>query len=265
MVESIQSGNSSQIVINTLKQAEENGSFKKATEYQWVTLDEVLAKLSSFETIEQQIQLLQEEYCCLYFLVSKALGIDTIEYMNFCQSFGDDPELYVYYIQGWIIPLLDVLRAENKIKQGTTTVRQEGTRPYKGEIDENNEAHGYGKTDENQHPRYNEQFTGMWQNNKPHGILVEEHSNEFGTTKWHREYKNGIIFGRQTGYRLDIMKIGQYVGRRNKVECEDFYKEGKILFALQHAKAKFIEKRNASSVELLKGLDKIVGSEQSHE
>ena len=76
------------------------------------------------------------------------MGIDTIEYMNFCQSLGDDPELYVYHIQGWIIPLLDVLRAKNKIKKGATTVKQEGTRSYKGEINENNEAHGYGKTDE---------------------------------------------------------------------------------------------------------------------
>ena len=63
-------------------------------------------------------------------------------------------------------------------------------------MNENNEAHGYGKSDKEYVPRYNEEFTGMWQNNKAHGILIEEHSNEFGFTKWHREYKNGLPFGR---------------------------------------------------------------------
>ena len=87
-------------------------------------------------------------------------------------------------------------------------MKHEGTTPYKGEVNENNEAHGYGEADKAYVPRYNEVFTGMWQNNKPHGILVEEQSNEFGTCTWQREYKNGLPFGRETHYYMGTQKIG---------------------------------------------------------
>ena len=74
-----------QIVMTTLRQAESDGTFEKATEQQVVTLKEVEDKLTDLATFEDQMELLQDEYPCLYFLVSNVLGIDTSEYIEFCR------------------------------------------------------------------------------------------------------------------------------------------------------------------------------------
>ena len=64
------------------------------------------------------MELLQEEYTCLYFLVSKIIGNDTSQFMDFCRDFcGDDEQLYVYYVHGWIIPRLDSQRDQNNLNK----------------------------------------------------------------------------------------------------------------------------------------------------
>ena len=99
---------------------------EEATRYQDVNFDEVCGKLRALETFEQQIELLQDEYLCLYFLVSLKLEIDTSEYMDFCKGLEDDGELYLYYIHGWAIPQLDILRAQRKLRQGQTEKKIRG-------------------------------------------------------------------------------------------------------------------------------------------
>ena len=84
MVEANQA-DKAQIVLTTLRQAESDGSFEEASKRQEVTLKEVEDKLTGLATFEDQIELLQDEYPCLYFLVSNILGIDTSEYIEFCR------------------------------------------------------------------------------------------------------------------------------------------------------------------------------------
>ena len=77
-------------------------------------MKEVEDKLTGLATFEDQMELLQDEYICLYFLVSDVLGIDTSEYIEFCRQFGEDKwyELYTYHVHGCIKPELDQLRAQ---------------------------------------------------------------------------------------------------------------------------------------------------------
>ena len=77
-----------------------------------VTLKEVEEKLTGIATFEDQMELLQDEYPCLYFLVSKVLGIDTSEYIEFCRQFDDDIYLRTYHVHGCIKPELDQLREQ---------------------------------------------------------------------------------------------------------------------------------------------------------
>ena len=84
MVEANQT-NKAQIVLTTLGQAESDGSFKEAAKHQVVTFKEVEDKLIGLSTFEDQMELLQDEYPCLYFLVSNVLGIDPSEYIEFCR------------------------------------------------------------------------------------------------------------------------------------------------------------------------------------
>ena len=89
MVETKQASKA-QIVLTTLRQAVLDGGFEAATLYQELTLKEVEDKLSGIPTFEDQMELLQDEYPCLYFLVSKLLGIDTSEYIEFCRGLVND-------------------------------------------------------------------------------------------------------------------------------------------------------------------------------
>ena len=84
MVEATQA-DKAQIVMTTLRQAESDGSLNKATEDQVVTLKEVEEKLIGLATFEDQMELLQDLYPCLYFLISDVLAIDTSEYIEFCR------------------------------------------------------------------------------------------------------------------------------------------------------------------------------------
>jgi hypothetical protein len=110
-------------------------------------LKEVEDKLTGLATFEDQMELLQDEYPCLYFLVSNVLGIDTSEYREFCRKFEQNCYLYTYYVHGCMHPELDELSAQEKIKQGTCdfTVGGEDAQ-YTGEVNvETNKAHGIGK------------------------------------------------------------------------------------------------------------------------
>ena len=62
------------------------------------------------------MELLQDEYPCLYFLVSDILGIDTSEYIKFCRGLEDDEYLFIYYVFACIKLDADELRAQQKIK-----------------------------------------------------------------------------------------------------------------------------------------------------
>ena len=101
-----------EIVMTILRKAETDGTFQGAAEYQEVTLKEVEDKLSGITTFEDQMELLQDEYPCLYFLVSSALGIDTSEYRDFCKQFKENMYLFTYYIHGFLYPEYYDLRVQ---------------------------------------------------------------------------------------------------------------------------------------------------------
>ena len=81
-----------------------------------MTIQEVDEKLSSIATFEHKLELLQDEYPCLYFLVCDILGIDTREYIKFCRGFENDENLFIYYVFACIKLDADELRAQQKIK-----------------------------------------------------------------------------------------------------------------------------------------------------
>ena len=167
MVEANQA-DKAQIVLTTLRQAESDGSFEKSAEWQEVTFKEVEDKLAGIATFEDQIELLQDEYPCLYFLVSKVLGIDTSEYIEFCRQFEEDKwyELYTYYVHGCIHPELDELRAQEKIIQRTwkRQIRMgSNNAQLTGEFnEETKKVHGKGiAVDDNK-----SKYEGIWKDNK---------------------------------------------------------------------------------------------------
>ena len=58
--------------------------------------------------------------------------------MKECEGYeSGKPDLYIYYIHGWLLPYLDGLREQKKLKQGTKQIRIDGkTCKYTGEKDD---------------------------------------------------------------------------------------------------------------------------------
>ena len=51
------------------------------------------------------MHLLESEYICLYYLVCEVKGIDTSEFMDFCENLQDkDPRTMAHHFHGWVVP-----------------------------------------------------------------------------------------------------------------------------------------------------------------
>ena len=64
------------------------------------------------------------------------MGLSTTEFMQECKTFEDDPYLFTVYIHGWLLPTLEELRSQKKLKQGSKTIIINGFEcKYNGEVD----------------------------------------------------------------------------------------------------------------------------------
>ena len=87
--------------------------------------------------------------------------------MSKCKGFEKDPYLYVYYIHGWLIPHLDQLRGQSKLKQGTKEIKIYAEKcKYTGELDQKGLACGFGEAVTKQ----GWQFRGTFMNDVAHGF-----------------------------------------------------------------------------------------------
>ena len=90
--------------------------------------------------------------------------------MQHCKSYEfGDPYLYTYYIQGFLIPYLDDLRDQQKLKLGTKEILipNQGTFIYNGELDDKGKACGKGSA---VNQKLGIRLEGTWLNDKAHGI-----------------------------------------------------------------------------------------------
>ena len=112
-------------LIKLLKQAISNGEFENATKWQHIDFGRI-EKVFCSMTEDEQFEFLQYEYTCLYFLVCKLDGVNTDEFMEECKALEMDPYLFVYYIQGFLLPHFEKLRAQGKLHEGDKKMELEG-------------------------------------------------------------------------------------------------------------------------------------------
>ena len=122
--------------------------------------------MKGLKTYEKQSKLLQYEYVCLYFLTRKMRGFTSENFMQECKGFEQDPQLYVYYVQGWLIPQIEALREQGKLHIGKKEIEIEGKEyGYDGELDEEEKACGLGKAKDVN----GQTHEGMFFNDQLHG------------------------------------------------------------------------------------------------
>ena len=98
-------------IISILRKAEGDGTLAEITKWQHVNLDELEKSLSALETLEDQLNLLQAEFICLYFYICDQKAISTAEFEEECKGYEPVTRLYIYYIFGYLVPLLQRLDA----------------------------------------------------------------------------------------------------------------------------------------------------------
>ena len=77
-------------IISILRKAEGDGTLSEVTKWQLVNLDKLEKRLSSRETLEDQLILLQTEFICLYFYICDQKGISTAEFEEECKGYEDN-------------------------------------------------------------------------------------------------------------------------------------------------------------------------------
>ena len=68
---------------------------------------------------------------------------------------------------------------------------------YRGELDGDGQACGYGKAVDSENSGHI--IIGTWSRNRPHGVCIEME----GGVKMEREWKNGKLHGKSTVYEID--------------------------------------------------------------
>ena len=88
--------------------------------------------------------------------------------MEECKALEMDPYLFVYYIQGFLLPHFEKLRAQGKLHEGDKKMELEGYGWwwYTGELDANNNACGVGEAIN----AVGEKWFGTFLDDKPQGI-----------------------------------------------------------------------------------------------
>ena len=114
------------------------------------------------------MDVLKYEYPCLYLYACEVLGIDCQAFKDLCECCEHGgPEIQVYHIHGFLIPLLAKQRAQKKLQKKKGIVHIFGDDcDYDGEFNEfdKGQGHGYGED------QYGRQCSGTFFNNKCHGV-----------------------------------------------------------------------------------------------
>ena len=100
------------------------------------------------EGSDDRKRLLSEHYPGLYISILRHMDKqkDLQDYQDYCEKLRDDHQRYSLYCHGYLIPKLQELRKQGRLKQGSRNVRDEMNRwiKYQGEVDEEGKACGEG-------------------------------------------------------------------------------------------------------------------------
>ena len=124
-------------IIAILREAESKGRLKRrVTVWQHLELDVVENNLEKIKSETDQVDFLKYDYPCLYFYICGVKGISVDEFMDKCKEFEyAEPELYIYYIHGWLIPTFNQMRANKKLYYGNKEISIDGEIcEYRGEM-----------------------------------------------------------------------------------------------------------------------------------
>ena len=142
--------NESDSIIAILRKASEDGTLEEIAKWQEVDINELVPRLEILDTEAEQIELLLYEYVCLYFFVCEIKGVSTQEFRDLCKTFedlDDLPELYIYFVHGWLWPHIVEMRKQNKLHRGTKYFERffEEENNYEGEMNLEDQLCGEGK------------------------------------------------------------------------------------------------------------------------
>ena len=120
----------------------------------------------TLETHIERVDFINYNYPTLYILIRQQEGVTLQEIIMQYMSLHEDPRRMTAYIHLCFLPYLDMLRQQNKLKQGKRKVEVVGRDwDYEGEMDGNDDCVGLGTaTDE-----YGTKYYGTWLNNERHG------------------------------------------------------------------------------------------------
>ena len=79
-----------------------------------------MTKLKYAMTDRERIEYLGRTHpsVCIFILTRLDMNQYLTDYKDFCKSKEDNPEDYFYYVHGYILPILQNMRVEGKIRRG---------------------------------------------------------------------------------------------------------------------------------------------------
>ena len=96
----------SQELLKIVQSAKEDGTLEQVTKHWNVDHEKIGELLGDFETQEEQVEYLQAELTCFYFMMSEGKDESTEAFLEESKSFDEDPEFMTLFIHGYLLQYL---------------------------------------------------------------------------------------------------------------------------------------------------------------